>query len=277
MSALDIASVVAIGAVGLALGSFLNVIVDRLPVLRTEPDEMGSMYESRPWSEVLGGRSRCSECGTALGARDLVPVVSWAVLRGRCRTCGARIGAFHLVVEVAVPVLLILTWAIVGWTWDFAIIASFVLMAVPLAAIDIRTYTLPKALVWPGTGLVVAVTLVAAVASADMAMVLQAIIGSATVTLPLFLLWFIHPSGQGFGDVRLAVVLGWVVGATSQGDSLLNACFRGWICLLIAAAVGLVGAIPMAMARGLKARIPFGPFLVIGALVCSIGAEWIGV
>ncbi len=84
-----------------AIGSFTCVVIDRLPLALDEPNEFGELWDTRPWREVFGGRSRCSSCGAEVTAADNIPVVSWLVLRGRCRGCGERIPAFHPVVEFA--------------------------------------------------------------------------------------------------------------------------------------------------------------------------------
>ena len=71
--------------IAFVIGSFTNVIIDRLPLELDEPNEFGELYDTRPWAEVLGGRSRCSSCGEPVRPSDNIPVVSWILLRGRCR------------------------------------------------------------------------------------------------------------------------------------------------------------------------------------------------
>ena len=147
---------------GLAVGSFTCVVIDRLPMPLEEPNEFGEEWDTRPWRDVVGGTSRCSSCGEPVRPRDEVPVLSWLVLRGRCRDCGERIPAYHPWVELSVPVLwALLVWA-VGWGW--AVVPALVLVPVGVAvsAIDLRTLMVPTRLVWPGLGLVVAASVLAA-------------------------------------------------------------------------------------------------------------------
>jgi hypothetical protein len=126
------ANALAAAVVAPFVGSFLGVVVARLPEKR----------------DVVGGRSRCPACGHVLGVRDLAPLLSWAVLRGRCRHCGARIGWIYPAVELGA--LGVAVWAasvVEGWLLWVSCGLGWTLLA--LAAIDLRHYLLPNALTLP--------------------------------------------------------------------------------------------------------------------------------
>ena len=252
----------------LLLGSFVTVIIDRLPVHLDEPNEYGDEWDTRPWREVLGGRSRCSDCGAPVRPRDNIPVLSWLVLRGRCRDCGARIPGWIPLVELLCPVLfLLMVWAIGIDDWRLLVAAWLIPVGVAIAVIDQRTLIVPTRLVWPSWFVSVALSVLVAGIEGEWAWLLSAAVGVAALAGPLFLIWFIHPRGMGFGDVRLTVLLGWNIGFFA-GTRPIAALVLALLSLFIAAVVGIVLGIVVLGARGRKAQVPFGPALIIAALVC---------
>ena len=221
------------------VGSFLGVIVLRLP-------------EGRG---VVAGRSACPACGRALGAADLVPLASWALLRGRCRSCGAALGAFYPAIELAA--LAVALWSVAvlpGWLAHAGALLGWTLLA--LAEIDRRTTLLPDALTLPliAGGLAVAAALPGE-ALADH------LVGAAAGVLSLGAVAAGYAAlrgreGLGLGDVKLFAAAGAWVGW--QGLASV---------LLIAAATGLAVALLGALRRGRLAgtdALPFGPFLAFG-------------
>lgn len=196
----------------LAIGSFVCVIIDRLPYRLAEPDEYGDIWGSRPWREVFHGKSRCGSCGAAIKPYDNVPVASWVVLRGRCRSCGEDIGFFHPFVELAAPTAFLLALWSLGITWLLVPVLWFIPVALAVAVIDLRTLIVPTTIVWPATAVLVAASVLAAGLTGEWGRLLVALIGVAVVAGPLFAIWFFVPAGMGFGDVRLAVSVGWLVG-----------------------------------------------------------------
>jgi leader peptidase (prepilin peptidase)/N-methyltransferase len=257
---------------GLAVGSFTNVVIDRMPLALDEPNEFGEVWDTRPWRQVLAGTSRCSACGHAIRPPDELPVVSWLVLRGRCRDCGARIPGFHPVVELAVPVLwVVLVWA-VGWGWAVAPALFLVPVGLAVAVIDLRTLMVPTRLVWPALAGSIVLSVVSAVALGEPGLLVTAGVGALTLMAPLALLWWFVPGGMGFGDVRLAVLLGWTVGFAA-GTRAVAGVLLSVVCLGLAAVVGLVLGLVVLGVRGRRARVPFGPALVVAAFVCIALAE----
>lgn len=245
---------VALGALGLAVGSFLNVLIHRVPEGRS----------------VIRPASACPSCGTPISARDNIPILSWLLLRGRCRSCGARISARYAVVEA----LTALVWLGLGW-WALAAdqlpLLPWLLVlgsaCVALTFIDLEHHRLPDAIVFPLYPAGVVGLVIAGLFGGRWPLV-DAAIGVGIWLVVIGGLWLISGGrGMGFGDVKLAPILGatlgWVaVAAASVG---LFAAFT------LAAVVGIV--LMAARRAGRRSHIPFGPFLVVGAAVGLVSGQ----
>lgn len=269
MSATEVVLLVVGTLVAFAVGSFLCVVIDRLPVALEEPNEYGELWDTRPWPQVVGGSSRCDDCGAPIRVVDKIPVVSWLVLRGRCRSCGASIPAFHPLVELAVPVLFLLAVWAMGWSWPLVPVLWLIPVGVAVAVIDLRTLIVPTRIVWPAFYVAVLLSLAGAAATREWAWLLTALVGLAALAGPLFVLWFAVPRGMGFGDVRLATLLGWTIGFCA-GTRPVAGVVLSVITLALASLVGLVLGVVVLGARGRKAQVPFGPSLVLAAYVCCL-------
>lgn len=255
-----------------AVGSFLCVVIERLPVELAEPNDYGDSFDTRPWDEVLGGHSRCSSCGEPIRAIDKIPVVSWFILRGRCRGCGERIPGFHPMVELLVPLLFVGSiWAI-GMDWRILPLLGLIPAGVAVSAIDVRTLIVPTKIIWPACALVVGLSLLSAAIEGEWAWLLTALVGLVSLAGPLFVLWFFLPSGMGFGDVRLAVLLGWTVGFYSGTEPIAGAILA-MVLLFSASVIGIVVGVVALGARGRKAKVPWGPSLFAAALIVIALAE----
>ena len=252
----------------LAIGSFTCVIIDRLPVHLDEPNDYGDEWDTRPWRQVFGGTSRCSSCGAGVRPIDNIPILSYLLLRGRCRGCDERIPVFHPLVEALCPLLFLVAVTAIGLD-DWRILVALWLIPVGLAisVIDLGTLIVPTRLVWPGVLGAVLLAVVAAGLEGEWTWLLSALVGVAALAGPLFVLWFVIPRGMGFGDVRLAVLLGWSVGFFA-GVRPFAAVLLMIMCLCLAAVLGLVIGIGAMGARGRNAKVPFGPALVIAAWLC---------
>jgi leader peptidase (prepilin peptidase)/N-methyltransferase len=250
-----------VAIVGVVIGSFLNVVVYRLPAGRS----------------IVSPPSACGSCGHPVHRRDNVPIVSWLVLRGRCRDCGARISVRYPLVEAGTG-LAFLVVALVflppvveassaeGVTAAVLVLVAFLYLAsisIALALIDLDTHRLPDAIVLPSY-LVGGVLLAgASILNGDPGALLRtgiALVGLFGVYLAMALA---YPGGMGFGDVKLAGVLGMYLGWLGWG-SLAVGAFAPFV-------VGGLFAVALIVARraGRKSRIPFGPWMLVGA--------WIGV
>ena len=232
--------VVMLAVFGLAVGSFSCVVIDRLPMPLDEPNEFGETFGMRPWGEVAGGRSRCSGCGTEVPAHLNIPVFAWLALRGKCRNCGATIGAFHPMVEALVPVLWIGLALSLGWGWTLIPMLWFVPVAVIVGVIDLRTLMVPTKLVWPAAGISVVLIAASAAGLGETAVVVGALLGAAVLSGALFVIWFIKPGGLGFGDVRLAVLIGLHIGALVGTGGMILVVFSVVLTMGVAAFMGLL-------------------------------------
>lgn len=259
---------------GACVGSFVNVVIHRLPRPLDESNEFGDLWDTNPWRSVLGGDSSCADCGRKLTFGDLIPVFSWLALRGRCRDCGARIAAYHPLVEALVPALGVVAWLVVGWSWRLPLLLWLIPAGLAISVIDFQVLIVPTRIVWPTFFVAVGIAVVVALVIDEPRFLLNGLVGIAALAGPLFVIWFIMPSGMGFGDVRLATLLGWCVGFGSGGplgEALLNAA----LTLAGSAVLGiLIGVIALG-ARGRKARVPFGPALIISAYTLSVSAPWL--
>lgn len=258
--------------IAFAVGSFLCVVIERLPVQLDEPNEFGDSYDTRPWSEVLGGNSRCSSCGEPIRALDKIPVLSWFLLRGECRGCGERIPGFHPIVELLVPLLFLGAVGVVGMDWRILPLLVLIPMGVAVSAIDLRTMIVPTRIVWPSMAGVVLLSVISVALDGEWAYLLTAAIGLASLAGPLFVLWFVLPRGMGFGDVRLAVVLGWTMGFYG-GTRPIAGVILAMFLLFAASVIGLVVGVVALGARGRKAQVPWGPSLFAATLVVIALAE----
>lgn len=259
---------VILGVLGFtAIGSFTCVIIDRLPLKLEAPNQYGELWDTRPWGEVFGGTSRCSSCGAPVRPRDNIPILGWLLLRGRCRDCGERIPGFHPIVELLCPLLFLGALSQIGAIWLLLPALWLIPVGVAIATIDLRTLIVPTRIVWPALVVAVALSILVCLVEGNWGWLLNAAIGLAVFAGPLFVLWFAVPKGMGFGDVRLATLLGWSVGFYS-GVEPLAAVFAALTCLGLSAIIGLAYGVIAMGARGRKARVPFGPAMIAAAYVC---------
>jgi leader peptidase (prepilin peptidase)/N-methyltransferase len=233
-----------VGVFGLLVGSFLNVVIWRVP--RGE--------------SVISPRSRCPQCGHEIRGRDNVPVLSWLLLRARCRDCDAHVSARYPLVELATAVL----FGLLAWHLGLhvALIAYLYLAAisVALALIDIDLHKLPDALTLPSYPIAAVLLTAGALTAHEPFDLARATVGGAALFALYAVLWFVYPRGMGLGDVKLAGVLGMYLGYLSWGTLAVGAFF-GF------ALGGVVGITLMAIGRATrKSKIPFGPFMLSGAL-----------
>ena len=229
---------------GLLIGSFLNVVVWRVP--------RGESLVSPP--------SACPSCGTRIRARDNVPVLGWLVLRGRCRDCGNPISARYPLVEAGTAVLFGVMAARFGADWELPAYLWFAAIGVALALIDLDHKRLPDAITLPSYPVVAVLLGLAALLGDHHGAPLRALIGAAAVGAFYFAVWFAYPAGMGFGDVKLAPIVGAYLGWVSYG-ALVVGVFLGFLYGAV------IGVAVMALGRaGRKSKLPFGPFMLAGAL-----------
>ncbi len=245
------ALVIGVGLIGLLIGSFLNVVIHRVPA--------GESIVSPP--------SRCPGCGSLISPRDNIPVVSWLLLRGRCRTCHEPISARYPLVELLTAVMFALMAWRFGLAWDLPAYLYLAAVGVALAAIDLDTKRLPNVIVLPSYPVAAVLFLLPAVLEGQWDDYVRAIAGAAALFGVFFLLALIYPAGMGFGDVKLAGVLGAYL------------AWLGWAALVVGGFLGfalgaVVGVAMMVAGRaGRRTALPFGPFMLLGALLAIFLAE----
>ena len=230
---------------GLLIGSFLTVVVDRVP---------------RGASVVQPG-SACGNCGLRLGPRDLVPVFSWLALRGKCRQCHTSIGIEPLVLELSTGLLFGLTAWHFGLSWRTP--AYCVLMAglVALTWIDLRTRRLPREITYVTAALGVPLLVVAALVERSPQRIWMMLLGAAISLAIMGLIYVASRGGMGEGDVRLSPLLGAYLGWLNPGLAPVG-LFFGFACGAV------VGVVLLVAKRGdRKTAIPFGPFLALGTVL----------
>jgi leader peptidase (prepilin peptidase)/N-methyltransferase len=252
------------GLLGLAIGSFLNVVVYRVPAGRS-----------------LTSDSACPHCGTAIRRRDNIPVLSWLLLRGRCRGCAEPISARYPLVEAGTAVaFLVVAWRFGPAVIDAAsvpdavaaaveLVAFLVLTAVSiaLALIDLDTKRLPNVIVVPALVSGVVLLAGAALLRGDLAALAGAAIGGAGLFALYLILAIASRGGMGMGDVKLAAVLGLYLGFLGWGNLLVGA----FAAFVFGGVFGL--ALMLIRRAGRKTAIPFGPWMILGAWVGVFAGE----
>ena len=261
------AFVVVAACLGLIVGSFLNVVIHRLPVM-LEREWQAHCAElqgatpaaAEPYNLVVP-RSRCPHCGHLIGALENIPVVSFLLLRGRCRACAGRISPRYLVIEI-------LSGTLSGWlAWHFgfgwpalgALLLTWALLA--LAAIDLEKQLLPDTLTLPILWLGLLFNLGHTFTDPR-----SALIGAAAGYVSLWCVYHAFrlltgKEGMGYGDFKLYALLG---------------AWLGWqrlpLIILIAAATGALVGIGLILSRRLQRGIPipFGPYLAVAGWIALL-------
>jgi leader peptidase (prepilin peptidase) / N-methyltransferase len=231
---MEIAFAAALGAI---IGSFLNVVVWRLP--------RGESLVTPP--------SQCPSCGKRIAPYDNIPIVSWVLLQGRCRHCGVRISPRYPLIELLTAAAFGAVVAIRGFDSDLVLELPFVAALIALAGIDYDHKLLPNKIVYPTAayGLVATVLV-------DRDDLVEHLIAGAGGFLFLLLAALAYPRGMGLGDVKLAGAMGLYLGL-SIVPAMLVAFLAGTL-------VGLV-IIAREGAQARKKAVPFGVFLALGGIV----------
>jgi leader peptidase (prepilin peptidase)/N-methyltransferase len=220
---------------GLCVGSFLNVVAARVPARRS----------------IVRPGSSCPACDSPIAWYDNIPLLSYALLRGRCRRCGVRISWRYPAVEALTAVLIAGCVFKFGLTWEAAIAAFFCAALVTVSATDLERFVIPNRIVVPAAAVVL-------VAQTVLHPSVEWAVAAFAAAAFLLVAALAYPGGMGMGDVKLALLLGAMLGRTVPVALLI-----GMIAALVPAAVLLIRHGRAAR----KMRIPFGPFLAFGGVV----------
>jgi leader peptidase (prepilin peptidase) / N-methyltransferase len=239
-----VTSLLLLAMTGLAVGSFLNVVVHRLPA----------------GISLVHPRSRCPKCETPVRSVDNVPVVSWLVLRGRCRGCATAISARYPLVELGTGAL----WLAVALAADDALSLVLGLLLVtalvPLTLIDLDRRLLPNRIIAPASVAAIAAGLVL-----EPGHVPEQLMAGAAAGGFFLLAALAYPRGMGMGDVKLAGMLGLYL-----GRGVAPAIF---IALIAGVLVGALIIARKGAAEGRRTAVPFGPFLALGATIALFAGD----
>jgi leader peptidase (prepilin peptidase)/N-methyltransferase len=238
-----IAVAVLAGVVGAMIGSFLNVVIARLPA--------GESLSHPP--------SHCPKCGTPIKPYDNVPVVSWLFLRAKCRSCGERISARYPGVELLTALVFASVVVVKGADSELALELPFAAVLIAIAFIDFDHKIIPNKIVVPAA--VYGVAVAAIVHPGELP---EDLIAGAAAFGFLLIAALAYPAGMGMGDVKLAGVMGVFLGAAVAP------------ALFIAFLAGALVGIAMIAKQGAAARkkgVPFGPFLAVGGIVALLAGD----
>jgi leader peptidase (prepilin peptidase)/N-methyltransferase len=238
---------------GLAIGSFMTVVAARVPV----------------GESVVRPRSRCPVCGAEIANRDNIPVVGWLLLRGRCRTCGERISARYPILELTTAVLIVAPFLVYDDAWIAVAVAALLALMPVVSVIDLEHRIIPNKLMYPSLIAFPIFLVVAKLAGADVDLV-RMVLGFVLYGGGLFVVALVS-RGMGMGDVKLAALIGLVLGSLGLGI----------VGVAAGAAIvvgGLAAVVALLRGVGRKGAMPFGPALAAGAVIAGIWgvqiADW---
>lgn len=244
--------------IGASVGSFLNVVADRLPERRSP----------------VSPRSYCASCARRIPARDLVPVLSYLWLRGRCRYCNERIPARVVAVEAVMGALFAAIYFMLGWGAEALVVGAGVALLTAIAVIDLEHRLIPNRLVIPAVLVLAALAPFWPELGIDRTLFfeqvhLSSLVNSLAAGVGAFVAFLaikaVYPAGMGAGDVKMAGMLGLLVGYPGIVVAL-------WVAV-VAGGVLAVGLLALGR-RSRKDAMPFGPFLSAGGIFSLlVGAE----
>jgi leader peptidase (prepilin peptidase) / N-methyltransferase len=227
---------------GLAIGSFLNVIIYRVPLEQS----------------IVKPRSQCPQCGHQITAKENIPILSYLLLRGKCSSCGMHISLRYPSVELLTALLLTLLFYVLGPNWQFVGMAYFTILIIAITFIDMDHYIIPNGLLLLGI-----FALLPLYFGQGVTMLIPALIGAFSLGLGFYIIGFLgekvfKKESLGMGDVKYAFVIGLIL---------------GWKAGIVAVAMTFLGASVFILALlpfgklEIGQKIPFGPFMGFGTFI----------
>jgi leader peptidase (prepilin peptidase) / N-methyltransferase len=239
------------GLLGLAIGSFLNVVIWRVP--RKE--------------SVVRPPSHCPQCDTPIRPADNIPVLSWLVLRGKCRHCGNPIPVRYPLVEASCGILFVAVAVRFGASWELPAYLVLTAALLAISLIDLEHFIVPDRITGPLTVSALALLGLTAAADGNGWRYGRTLLAGVAFFAFLLVLNILYPKGMGMGDVKLAFSLGLYLGWLGWGQVFLG----GFLAFLLGAVVGL-GLIATKI-KSRKDVVPFGPFLALGTMLTILWGE----
>jgi prepilin signal peptidase PulO-like enzyme (type II secretory pathway) len=258
-----------LAGLGLCLGSFVNALVWRVHEQAKGGKKKQKLKEAKQLS-IAKGRSLCPNCRHQLSARDLIPLFSWLSLRGKCRYCHKSISVQYPLVELVTAILFVASY--IFWPIPLAGVelVSFGIWLIVLTGLmallvyDLRWYLLPNRILYPLTGIASVMAFVRVVSAVEPYWAFIETLFAVLVGGSLFYILFQVSKGKwiGGGDVKL----GWLLGI------LVATPARALLTIFIASVLGSLVSVPLLLSGRLKknAVIPFGPFLIVGAIIVML-------
>ena len=242
------------------MGSFLNVVIYRHNTGMT-----------------VGGRSMCFSCGKKLKWFELVPVLSFFLLRGKCSVCKSKISWQYPAVEFITGLLFLGAYLTVSNIYLLAYLLVQLSLLIVIAVYDLRHKIIPDAFVYSFAGLALMSVLWVFVESRDFSSLLFDVLAGPVYFLPFASLWYFSKgTWMGFGDAKLALGIGWFLG---MGEAYIAIILAFWIGALVGLSMIAYGRITK-LSHGqekvtMKSEIPFGPFLILGLFIMIFLKPWI--
>lgn len=245
---------------GLLFGSFANAVAYRVP-----------------HNETLMTRSHCPKCDAKITAWQNIPIISWIFLRGKCANCKEPISIQYPLIELLTAVI----FGIIGWkvsTLDLPLFSNiltlialcyFAFIGVVLSIIDQKTMKLPTKLIYPTLIVVFVLLGVSSLVQGDYSSIVHMCLGSVASSLFYGILWFVFPKGMGFGDVRLSLLTGAVLGWFSIGHAVLGIFLPFIVLSIVTLPLMIAGVVKR------KTKLPLGPWIIASAVLTIACGDFI--
>ena len=241
--------ILAVGLIGLIVGSFLTAVIHRLPDLMT----------------IIRERSHCPHCKKELGFWDLIPLLGFVMLAGKCRYCSKKISWQYPLVEFSTGLIFVLIWLNFGLSVYSVFLAIICAGLIVIAAYDLKKMLIPDEILWPLVVLALLYFIARTLIEGSFAILSSAFVGALIFGGIILILHFVSKGKwMGFGDIKLAALLGFILG--------IPLVFVGFFITFLAG--GFLGLVLMAIGKkSLKDKVPFAPFMIIGFLIAIFWGE----